>query len=128
MADNRRKFQIKEWRDNPGIRVVTRSGDPVKLNPGEVIGAYPLSGHIKNSILHRWTLEGQFDVQFVNDSFDLFFADPEPEGEMYAHGQLLDNGKLKLMPYAYSSLEQAKQDLWPKSSIYKLVKVESDGE
>ena len=109
------KFNLKTWQENPNLKVVTRDG--VKVNKIRVEGIY-VRGEVK-SIDSTWTwYEDGRDSMFATSEYDLFFAYPEPEEEMY-----VTIFKEKLCSGIHYSLEEAKKYYIGNNPIYKLTKV-----
>lgn len=73
-------FNYDEWKKNPRLKVITKSGIPVKFKDFYKGERYPLFVVLNNSETHCYTKNGKY-IQNKSNEYDLYFADEQPDNK-----------------------------------------------
>lgn len=73
-------FKYNEWKKNPRLKVVTKSGIPVKFKDFEKGQRYPLFVVLNDNETHCYTKDGKY-IQNKFHEYDLYFADEQMDNE-----------------------------------------------
>ena len=120
---NMKQFSIEEYLKNPSRKVVTRSGDAVKIHCTDFDDdEYPIVARVEGtSVSTPFTKDGKY-IKFNRDSkYDLFFAPEKHEGWINLH----KNGQTRVFPsYIYQTKKDAEKYGVGKDSYLTTVKIE----
>ena len=75
------QFNLEEYLENPSRKVVTRSGDTVKIHCTDFFdGEYPIVARIEGDAFSTsFTKDGKYEID-IDSKYDLFFAPEKHEG------------------------------------------------
>lgn len=94
-----KQFNLEEYLKNPSRKVVTRSGDAVKIHCTDFNDdEYPIVARVEGiSFSTSFTKDGKYDKFNSNSKYDLFFAPEKHEGwiNVYRNREHLWCGDIK---------------------------------
>lgn len=120
-----KKFDLKEYLENPGRKVVTRNGYPVRIICTNRKGLYtkPIVALItmpnNDEIIESYWEDG-IGTNGTEYKYDLFFASNKKEGwiNIYKTDKPVTTSKI------YNSEQEAKADIYTKSNYVDTIKIE----
>ena len=116
-------FNIKEFTENPTRKVVTRNGEPVRIQCTNIGLEQGIAGVIQTedvNIVTSWYKNGKWKIA-TESGYDLFFA---PTGTDIGYINIFNFGNgMEVYGKIYTSKEEAKNSAYPDSFYIKTIKI-----
>lgn len=119
-----KQFNLEEYLTNPSKKVITRSGNSVRILCTDAKGNFPIIALVKTYNGSETVLRLKENGRFYNDtenSSDLFFATEKKEGwiNLYKMNSIISPG-----PRVYDTKEEAESAAGDKSYYIATIKIE----